>query len=208
MLWRVCQRAVSLASAGCTESLPCVPLQSLSPPHSSRVCSITGSCGACRGSMVDCRSTAFPLLQAHVHCEDSHAWNAMLNQVRERLPIQSSLSPHIPHVLWAALVVSAHALRTFIHQLVLPCVALQSLRTYHCVAWSTALPWMGRCASPPPPILRPLPQTNLRNNNNKFYLIQLLEDNLAKQYSVWMRWGRGQCRGRGGEGTCDTYEFV
>ena len=50
--------------------------------------------------MVDCPSTAFPLLQAHVYCEDSHVWNAMLNQVRERQPIQSSLSPCIPHTLW------------------------------------------------------------------------------------------------------------
>ena len=61
-------------------------------------------------------------------------------------------------------------------------------------------------------------QTNLRNNNNKFYLIQLLEDNLAKQYSVWMRWGRGQrqgegrggegMEGRGGEGGTFAYMFV
>ncbi len=56
---------------------------------------------------------------------------------------------------------------------------------------------MGKPSATPlptlPHLLNPLPQTNLRNNNNKFYLIQLLEDNLAKQYSVWMRWGRGQC---------------
>lgn len=35
-----------------------------------------------------------------------------------------------------------------------------------------------------------LNQTNYRNNNNKFYVIQLLEDNSSKAYSVWMRWGR------------------
>ena len=29
------------------------------------------------------------------------------------------------------------------------------------------------------------------NNNNKYYLIQLLEDNNAKKYYVWQRWGRG-----------------
>ena len=29
------------------------------------------------------------------------------------------------------------------------------------------------------------------NNNNKYYLIQLLEDNRAKKYYVWQRWGRG-----------------
>uniref|UniRef100_A0A8C6SV72 Poly [ADP-ribose] polymerase n=1 Tax=Neogobius melanostomus TaxID=47308 RepID=A0A8C6SV72_9GOBI len=35
-----------------------------------------------------------------------------------------------------------------------------------------------------------LNQTNLQFNNNKYYLIQLLEDDNAKSYSVWMRWGR------------------
>ncbi|XP_066537171.1 poly [ADP-ribose] polymerase 2 [Hoplias malabaricus] len=35
-----------------------------------------------------------------------------------------------------------------------------------------------------------LNQTNLQFNNNKYYLIQLLQDNNAKAYSVWMRWGR------------------
>ncbi|KAF7222008.1 poly [ADP-ribose] polymerase 2 [Nothobranchius furzeri] len=35
-----------------------------------------------------------------------------------------------------------------------------------------------------------LNQTNLQFNNNKYYLIQLLEDDSSKGYSVWMRWGR------------------
>ncbi|XP_026231059.1 poly [ADP-ribose] polymerase 2 isoform X2 [Anabas testudineus] len=35
-----------------------------------------------------------------------------------------------------------------------------------------------------------LNQTNLQFNNNKYYLIQLLEDDSSKIYSVWMRWGR------------------
>ncbi|XP_042353244.1 poly [ADP-ribose] polymerase 2 [Plectropomus leopardus] len=35
-----------------------------------------------------------------------------------------------------------------------------------------------------------LNQTNLQFNNNKYYLIQLLEDDSSKSYSVWMRWGR------------------
>lgn len=35
-------------------------------------------------------------------------------------------------------------------------------------------------------------QTNLQFNNNKYYLIQLLEDDSSKMYSVWMRWGRGE----------------
>uniref|UniRef100_A0A3B3IM99 Poly [ADP-ribose] polymerase n=1 Tax=Oryzias latipes TaxID=8090 RepID=A0A3B3IM99_ORYLA len=35
-----------------------------------------------------------------------------------------------------------------------------------------------------------LNQTNLQFNNNKFYLIQLLQDDSSKSFSVWMRWGR------------------
>ncbi|XP_065064179.1 poly [ADP-ribose] polymerase 2-like [Rhopilema esculentum] len=35
-----------------------------------------------------------------------------------------------------------------------------------------------------------LNQTNLRNNNNKFYLLQLLEHDKSKQFAVWFRWGR------------------
>lgn len=35
-------------------------------------------------------------------------------------------------------------------------------------------------------------QTNLQFNNNKFYLLQLLEDDSTKVYSVWFRWGRGE----------------
>uniref|UniRef100_A0A452R6P6 Poly [ADP-ribose] polymerase n=1 Tax=Ursus americanus TaxID=9643 RepID=A0A452R6P6_URSAM len=36
-----------------------------------------------------------------------------------------------------------------------------------------------------------LNQTNLQFNNNKYYLIQLLEDDAQRDFSVWMRWGRG-----------------
>ncbi|XP_006883337.1 PREDICTED: poly [ADP-ribose] polymerase 2 [Elephantulus edwardii] len=32
--------------------------------------------------------------------------------------------------------------------------------------------------------------TNLQFNNNKYYLIQLLEDDDQRNFSVWMRWGR------------------
>ncbi|XP_069796903.1 poly [ADP-ribose] polymerase 2 isoform X3 [Narcine bancroftii] len=35
-----------------------------------------------------------------------------------------------------------------------------------------------------------LNQTNLQFNNNKFYIIQLLQDDDRKLFSVWMRWGR------------------
>ncbi|GMT33620.1 hypothetical protein PFISCL1PPCAC_24917, partial [Pristionchus fissidentatus] len=35
-----------------------------------------------------------------------------------------------------------------------------------------------------------LNQTNIGNNNNKYYVIQLLEDDSKNEYSVWFRWGR------------------
>ncbi|KAG6923229.1 poly (ADP-ribose) polymerase family, member 2 [Chelydra serpentina] len=35
-----------------------------------------------------------------------------------------------------------------------------------------------------------LNQTNLQFNNNKFYVLQLLEDAGPRSYSVWTRWGR------------------
>ncbi|GFU18621.1 poly polymerase 2 [Nephila pilipes] len=41
-----------------------------------------------------------------------------------------------------------------------------------------------------------LNQTNMQNNNNKFYIIQLLEHNKRKLYSVWRRWGRVGQRGQ------------
>ena len=43
-----------------------------------------------------------------------------------------------------------------------------------------------------------LNQTNLKKNNNKFYILQLLEDNSSHRYTVWFRWGRGMV----GEGVC------
>ncbi|XP_078393741.1 poly [ADP-ribose] polymerase 2, partial [Cetorhinus maximus] len=35
-----------------------------------------------------------------------------------------------------------------------------------------------------------LNQTNLQFNNNKYYIIQLLEDDGKRNFSVWLRWGR------------------
>ncbi|KAF7256955.1 hypothetical protein EG68_05739 [Paragonimus skrjabini miyazakii] len=35
-----------------------------------------------------------------------------------------------------------------------------------------------------------LNQTNVQRNNNKYYVIQLLEDDTQPHYSVWFRWGR------------------
>jgi poly [ADP-ribose] polymerase 2/3/4 len=47
-----------------------------------------------------------------------------------------------------------------------------------------------------------LNQTNLQFNNNKYYLIQLLEKNGTKNYSVWLRWGRV---GKTGQFTFENY---
>ena len=33
-------------------------------------------------------------------------------------------------------------------------------------------------------------QTNIANNNNKFYILQLLERNGGGAYATWTRWGR------------------
>jgi len=41
-----------------------------------------------------------------------------------------------------------------------------------------------------------LNQTNIQNNNNKYYLIQLLENDIRTSFSVWMRWGRVGYKGQ------------
>nr|XP_032621572.1 poly [ADP-ribose] polymerase 2 isoform X3 [Chelonoidis abingdonii] len=41
-----------------------------------------------------------------------------------------------------------------------------------------------------PECLAKLGKTNLQFNNNKFYVLQLLEDDGPRSYSVWTRWGR------------------
>jgi len=41
-----------------------------------------------------------------------------------------------------------------------------------------------------------LNQTNIQNNNNKFYLIQLLQKDQDGSFAVWMRWGRVGYRGQ------------
>lgn len=39
-------------------------------------------------------------------------------------------------------------------------------------------------------------QTNVGNNNNKYYIIQLLEENGKKAFHVWQRWGRVGYKGQ------------
>uniref|UniRef100_A0A914E036 Poly [ADP-ribose] polymerase n=1 Tax=Acrobeloides nanus TaxID=290746 RepID=A0A914E036_9BILA len=41
-----------------------------------------------------------------------------------------------------------------------------------------------------------LNQTNIEQNNNKFFAIQLIEDNDGQKYSVWFRWGRVGFKGQ------------
>ena len=41
-----------------------------------------------------------------------------------------------------------------------------------------------------------LNQTNIQNNNNKFYLIQLLQQDNTGSFAVWMRWGRVGYKGQ------------
>ncbi|KAK7114291.1 hypothetical protein V1264_000374 [Littorina saxatilis] len=41
-----------------------------------------------------------------------------------------------------------------------------------------------------------LNQTNVGNNNNKYFIIQLLEESGKKSYHVWMRWGRVGYKGQ------------
>ena len=41
-----------------------------------------------------------------------------------------------------------------------------------------------------------LNQTNIQANNNKFYLLQLLQADSGKGYAVWMRWGRVGYKGQ------------
>uniref|UniRef100_A0A3Q0KNY3 Poly [ADP-ribose] polymerase n=1 Tax=Schistosoma mansoni TaxID=6183 RepID=A0A3Q0KNY3_SCHMA len=47
-----------------------------------------------------------------------------------------------------------------------------------------------------------LNQTNVQNNNNKYYIIQLLKDESINNYSVWFRWGRV---GKSGQNKLETF---
>jgi len=39
-------------------------------------------------------------------------------------------------------------------------------------------------------------QTDVGNNNNKYYVIQLLESDTKREFSVWNHWGRVGFRGQ------------
>lgn len=47
-------------------------------------------------------------------------------------------------------------------------------------------------------------QTNIQFNNNKFYKLQILEDNDGKKYSVWFHWGRVGKSGQNKLTTCGS----
>ncbi|CAL1532290.1 unnamed protein product [Lymnaea stagnalis] len=49
-----------------------------------------------------------------------------------------------------------------------------------------------------------LNQTNISNNNNKYYLIQLLQDSVKNSYHVWQRWGRVGYNGQTNLVNCGT----
>lgn len=168
-------------------------------PH--KLWSIAGSCGG-SGGLCGGRSTAFPLLQAHVFCEDSHPWNAMLNQVSTAAHSGRPRSMCATQ-LWAALNVSAsHTFRTSIHQFALSSVAFQL--AYHCVVWSTALPGAGGCA-PSPATDQPaqqqqqvLPHSTV--GGQPCQAVQCVDEVGERSVRWWgVRRGRGEGEGRGGE---------
>lgn len=43
-------------------------------------------------------------------------------------------------------------------------------------------------------VKHPAPQTNIKNNNNKFYFLQMIEQDGGGKWWVWFRWGRGWLR--------------
>jgi len=47
-----------------------------------------------------------------------------------------------------------------------------------------------------------LNMSDLKNNNNKFYLIQILVDSKTNQYIFWNRWGRVGYSGQNSDGKC------
>lgn len=49
-----------------------------------------------------------------------------------------------------------------------------------------------------------LNQTNLAQNNNKYYLLQLLENGNKPEYVVWFRWGRVGKSGQTAVHKCGT----
>ena len=52
-----------------------------------------------------------------------------------------------------------------------------------------------------------LNQTDLKDNHNKFYLIQLLTLS-NREYIVWTRWGRVGAKHSAGKQGCDVYNNV
>jgi poly [ADP-ribose] polymerase len=48
-----------------------------------------------------------------------------------------------------------------------------------------------------------LNQTNISQNNNKFYLLQLLQNDNSKEFYTWFRWGRV---GENGQSDLKTFD--
>lgn len=49
-----------------------------------------------------------------------------------------------------------------------------------------------------------LNQTNIENNNNKFYLLQVLKHDSQETYYTWFRWGRVGQVGQNSQGSYST----
>src|SRR6218665_2025995 len=66
-----------------------------------------------------------------------------------------------------------------------------------CVYWFYFLSWCSSAGAVIATVVcADVLKTNVGNNNNKFYLIQLLEDDNRKQFCVWFRWGRVGFKGQ------------
>lgn len=51
-----------------------------------------------------------------------------------------------------------------------------------------------------------LNQTNIGQNNNKFFILQLLEDDKTKKYTFFTRWGRVGASGQKKLEPCESLE--
>jgi poly [ADP-ribose] polymerase len=53
-----------------------------------------------------------------------------------------------------------------------------------------------------------LNQTDITNNNNKFYVIQLLESDNGNGWYVWTRWGRVGASGQNKKDSCASKDLA
>ena len=53
-----------------------------------------------------------------------------------------------------------------------------------------------------------LNQTKVSTNNNKYYILQVLESNDKRQYWFWTRWGRVGAKGQSSNFPCRSKEIA